>query len=135
MKSILLKLSLFLFLTALICILGYYFLYAEILILIRDVLFFAAYICFAVWTSICIYSKVRFGVNTVIFVLSFALAAYMLAYSCITQYEYLQTYCFFAFYVSTAICLLSLVFLVGQFIFRPKNTLNEYSSSDAPKDK
>ena len=120
MKSLNLKLSLFMFLSAIICTIGYYLLYATPLILFKDILFLCSYIFFFNWVSQLVHSKVRFGVNVTVSILSFALAVYFGTYISLTEYEFLAEYGFYAFYLLTITCIVSVITLIGRIIFSPQ---------------
>lgn len=123
MKSMNLKLSLFTFLSAIICVIGYTLLYVDLLTLFRDILFLCSYVFFFVWVSQKIYGKVGFSINVIIFVLSLVLAVYFRIYVDYVYYDILTEYCIYAFYLLTITCIISAIVLLGRIIFTPKKSV------------
>lgn len=129
MRAFNLKLSVFTFVSAIICYVGYYFLYAEPLVLIKDALFLCAYISFFVWISEIIACRVRYSINVTISILSFVLAVYLGAYMNFVPYEFLREYCFYAFYLLTVVCIISVIVLIGRIIFVPQKRAEPSTSN------
>ena len=122
MKHLNLKIALFAFFSAIVCIVGYHFLQAEALMMIKDALFLVAYVCFFVWISQLIYDKVRFGITLTIVILTLTLAIYLGVYMNFTRYEFLVEYCYYAFYILTVACIISVIAFIGMLIFRPRSS-------------
>lgn len=121
MKSTVLKFSLFTFLSAIVCTIGYFLLQLDLITYIRDALYLSAYVCFFAWVSQLIYKRVKNGVCTTISLMSFVLAIYTGAYAGLTTKEFLSIYVSYAFYLFTIACLVSVIVLIGQMIFTSKN--------------
>ena len=122
-KSTSLKISLFAFLSTLICIIGNTILQMDLLSYVCQGLGFSSYLFFLIWISQIIYEKVIFAINLIIVFLSFGLATYSLSLFSLLPYEQVFEYYVVFFYVFSLTCIGSLIVLVGRIIFySPKIT-------------
>lgn len=125
-KRTILKLSLFAFISAIICFIGNTILSLNILSYIIQGTMFLAYLFFAIWLCQLVYGKTRFSKNLVILMMSFALAVYSFLLISITSTELLLEYYVIFFYVLVLIFLVSSIVLIGRMMFSsPKSKLNE----------
>ena len=124
-KSTSLKISLFAFLSTLICIIGNTILQMDLLSYVCQGLGFLSYLFFLIWISQIIYEKVIFAINLIIVFLSFGLAAYSLSLFSLLPYEQVFEYYVVFFYVFSLTCIGSLIVLVGRIIFYSPKITNE----------
>ena len=111
------KISLFSFLSAIVCLIGYMFLGFELLSIITDVLWFFAYISFFSWICQAGHEKSKMSINLIITIMSLAIAIYMGVYSSVTEHTFFVEYCIYAFYLLSIICIVSTIIWIGRRIF------------------
>ena len=130
------KISLFSFLSAIVCLIGYMFLGFELLSIITDVLWFIAYISFFSWICQTGYEKNKISINLIVTIMSLSIAIYMGVYSSVTEHAFFVEYCIYAFYLLSIICIVSTIIWIGRRIFgnTPQKDTGEVQNKEDEKD-
>lgn len=129
------KISLFSFLSAIVCLIGYWFLGFELLYVITDILWFFAYVAFFAWICQTGYEKKKISINLTITIMSLTTAIYMGVYSGLTSNEFFVDYCIYAFYLLFIVCIISTIIWIGRLIFRPTPKKNDKGAQSEKEEK
>ena len=130
------KISLFSFLSAVTCMIGYLFLGLDLLLIITDVLWFVAYTSF--FSGICQkgYEKNKISINFIITIMSVSMAIYMGVYGSVTENKFFVEYCIYAAYLLSIICIVNTIIWIGIRIFSntPKKDTENVPDKEIEKD-
>ena len=129
------KISLFSFLSAIVCLIGYWFLGFELLYVITDILWFLAYVAFFAWICQTGYEKKKISINLTITIMSLTTAIYMGVYSGLTSNKFFVDYCIYAFYLLFIVCIISTIIWIGRLIFRPTPKKNDKGAQSEKEEK
>lgn len=134
-KMTTLKIALFAFISAIICVTGNTILCLDIVSYVAQGMGFASYLFFAIWISQLIHSKSRYGINLVVLFMSFSLSVYSATMFSLYPYGKLFEYYVLFFYLFFMICLISSIIIVGRIIFGSPKQRNYSSTNILPSEK
>lgn len=124
-KTTSIKISLFAFISTLICLVANNILHLKVVSYVCQGLGFLSYLFLLIWVSQIIYEKLPLGINLIVLFMSFSLAVYSLALFSLLPYEQAYEYYVIFFYFFSLTCLGSAILLVGRIIFGLPSGQNE----------